>query len=398
MSSRRLDITNTRGEKLSARVELPLHGHAKSFALVAHCFTCSKDFNALRAIATAMTHVGMGVVRLDFTGLGQSEGEFEETTFSTNVDDLVQAAKQIEKKLGPVQLLVGHSLGGAAAIMGAAKLDGVKAVATIGAPSEPVHVRGHLEEAIAEIREQGEAVVDIAGRTFTVREEFLDDLESTQMRDVLGRLKKPLLVLHAPRDEVVGIDHAARIFKAAYHPRNFISLDNADHMLSDRDQAKYVGQLIASWARRYVDVESVDEWRANPDTGRVAASTEEGLRTEVVAGGFRLVADEPVEQGGTDEAPRPHDYLSAGLASCMSITARMYADRKEWPVESITVDADYESVDGDDGLTDHFYCRIRIEGDLTERQRRRIVQIATRCPVHRTLQQKASVETELGSV
>ncbi len=394
MPTGRLEITNTRGEKLAARYELPMHGRARSFALVAHCFTCSKDFNALRAIATAMTHVGIGVVRVDFTGLGQSEGKFAETTFSTNVDDLVQAAKTIEDELGPVELLAGHSLGGAAAIMAASKLDGVKAVATIGAPSEPVHVRKQFKGgAITDIQKEGEAVVEIAGRPFTVRQEFLDDIKSTRLRQVLGELRKPLLVLHAPRDEVVSIDHAARIFKAARHPRSFVSLDGADHMLNDRTQAKYVGQLIASWARRYVDVESIDEWRANPETGSVSACTEEELRTEVIAGGFHLVADERPDRGGTDEAPRPHDYLSAGLAACMSMTARMYADRKEWPLESITVDADYEAADDDP--IHRFHCRVRIEGELTQEQRRRILQIASRCPVHRTLEAGAEVEAEL---
>ena len=395
MRSRRLDIVNTRGEKLSARYELPLHGRAKSFALVAHCFTCSKDFNALRAIARAMTHVGIGVVRFDFTGLGQSEGEFGETTFSTNVDDLVQAAAHVEEELGPVELLAGHSLGGAAAIMAAAKLESVKAVATIGAPSEPVHVKGQFRSGVEEIRKKGEAVVEIAGRPFTVREEFLDDLESTGMRDVLGELEKPLLILHAPEDRIVNIDHAGRIFRAARHPKSFVALDGADHLLSDQDQAKYVGRLIGSWARRYVSVESVEDWREDSETGRVAACTEEELRSEVIAGGFRLEADEPRERGGTDEAPGPHDYLSAGLASCMSITARMYADRKEWPMEAITVDVDYEAVDEDDEKRDRFHCRVRIEGDLSEEQRRRITEIASRCPVHRTLERGASIETEL---
>lgn len=396
MTTQRIDLTNTRGEKLSARLELPLHGRAKSFAVVAHCFTCSKDLNALRTIARAMTHVGIGVVRFDFTGLGQSEGAFADTTFSSNVDDLVAAARQVEEAWGPVELLAGHSLGGAAAILAAEQLDGVKAVATIGAPSKPVHVRQHVEEAIEEIRREGEAVVEIVGRPFTVRQEFLDDLETTHLDDVLYNLGRPLLVMHAPRDEMVSIDHAAKIFEAARHPRSFVSLDGADHLLTDDDQAHYVGQLISSWARRYVSTESVEEWRADTETGRTAARTAKGLRTDVIAGGFPLVVDEPRERGGTDEGPKPHDFLSAGLAACMSITARMYADRKGWPMDEVTVHADYSRVDdGDEGPVERFDCRIRIDGDLDEEQRRRICKMATRCPVHRTLESQATVETIL---
>lgn len=391
MASKKIHFTNARGQKLAARLELPLQGRVKSYALLAHCFTCSKDLKALRAIARSMTHIGMGVVRFDFTGLGQSEGEFAETTFSSDVSDLVEVATQVEQEYGPVELLVGHSLGGAACLLAASRLDNVRAVATIGAPAEPVHVAKHLEDDIPTIEEDGEAVVELGGRPFTVRREFLEDLEETHLREVISELGRPLLILHAPKDEVVDINQAKRIFEAARHPRSFVSLDKADHLLSDEDQAEYVGRLIASWAQRYISPLSPQDWREDPAVGQIAARTEKGLRTEVNANGFALIADEPASLGGTDTGPTPQDFLSAALASCTSITLRLYADRKEWALDAVTVNVDYEEVDEED----RFHCFIAIEGELSDKQRQRLIEIAERCPVHRILQQSAVVETTL---
>lgn len=396
MVTRRLTLTNSRGEELAALLDLPLHGRAHSYALVAHCFTCSKDLKGLGAIAESMTREGIGVVRFDFTGLGESGGEFSETTFSSNVDDLVEAARQIEEDHGPVELLVGHSLGGAAAILAAEQLEQVRAVATINAPSEPVHVREHLEDDIEEILEEGEAVVELAGRPFTVRREFIEDLETTHLRDVLGELGRPLLILHAPDDQVVDISHATRIFGAAEHPRSFVALDGTDHMLGNQSDAEYVGHVIASWASRYVDIESVEDWRADAETAQNAARTEESLRTEIIANGFPLLADEPAERGGEDTAPNPHDYICAALASCTTMTLRMYADRKEWPLEAAMAHVDHNKVEPDDAEPyDRFVCRIELEGELDDEQRQRMMEIAARCPVHRTLKTTSEVETEL---
>lgn len=391
-----ITLTNANGQKLAARLDLPIHGRAHSFALLAHCFTCSKDLHALGTIAKAMTHAGIGVIRFDFTGLGQSGGEFSETTFSSNVDDLVDAARQVEEQYAPVELMVGHSLGGAAAILATEQLSTVRAVATIGAPSKPVHVRQHLEDGIDEILRDGEAVVEIAGRPFKVGREFVEDLETTHLEEALGDLGRPILVMHAPRDQVVGIHHAKEIFEAARHPRSFISLDDADHLITRPEDAEYIGDVIASWASRYVDVDSVDDWRAADETPQNSARTEDSMRTEVVANGFRLLADEPVEHGGTDTAPKPHDYLSAALASCMTMTLRMYADRKDWPLEAAEVHVEHEKVRPDDGDPyDRFQCRLTLEGDLDGEQRRRMLDIASRCPVHRTFANGARIDTEL---
>lgn len=396
MRSERPELTNHRGQRLAARLDMPVSGRAASCALIAHCFTCSKDLKALGTIAEQLTHAGIGVIRLDFTGLGQSDGEFSETTFSSDVSDLVAAAEQIEEQYGPVELMVGHSLGGAAAILATEQLDKVRAVATIGAPSEPVHVRDYLEGDLEELVDEGEAVVEIGGRPFKVRREFLEDLETTHLDDALAELGRPLLIMHAPDDEVVGIDHASQIFKAARHPRSFIALDDADHLLSRSADAAYAGRLIASWASRYIDIESVDDWRDDVDAPQNIARTERELRTEIVANGFRLAADEPAELGGTDTAPNPHDYLSAALASCTTMTLRMYADRKDWPMEAATANVDHQKVEPDDADPyDRFVCTIELEGDLDPQQRERMLEIASRCPVHRTLASRADVQTEL---
>ena len=396
MPTKRLALTNSRGQELSARLELPIHGRAASIAVVAHCFTCSKDLKGLRAIARSMTHVGIGVLRFDFTGLGESGGQFSETTLSSDVDDIVEVAHQVEEQYAPVELLVGHSLGGAAAVLAAEQMDDVRAVTTIGAPSEPVHVKEHFGDSVERILDEGEAIVDIGGREFAVQRKFIEDLQTTHLSDALRDLKRPLLVMHAPRDEIVGVDHARKIFQAARHPKSFISLDEADHLLSDLDHADYVGHLIASWARRYVTTQSVDDWRSDAGSGQNMARTEGGMRTEVVANGFPLIADEPTEHGGTDTGPKPHDYLSAGLASCMTMTLRLYADRKEWPLDAAVAHVDHRQLEDDDGdRLDRFACRIELEGDLDDDQRQRMLEIAGRCPVHRTLESNIEVTTEL---
>ncbi|MBA2662432.1 MAG: alpha/beta fold hydrolase [Bradymonadaceae bacterium] len=404
MPTRRLTFPNAEGSMLSAHLDLPVECEPISYVVLAHCFTCSKDSHAHRSIARAMTHAGFGVLRFDFTGLGQSAGEFAATNFSSNVSDLVAAARYIGEHFAPVELLVGHSLGGAAAILAAHELDAVKAVATIGAPSEPIHVKKHLAAGLASIRESGEAEVEVAGRTFLVRQHFLDNLEIIRMREAIAGLKRALLILHAPSDETVNIENATRIFKAASHPRSFIALDQADHLLSCREDAEFAGQVIASWAQRYVSARPAADWRAKVPANRVVARTERGFRTELMANGFALYADEPADLGGTDTGPTPYDFLASGLAACTSMTLRMYADRKEWPLQGVEVtvehsrshNKDCEKMDPDAPHLDHFRRSLRIEGDLSDEQRQRLVEIADRCPVHRTLESTVHISTELG--
>lgn len=357
----------------------------------------------MRAIAEAMTHAGFGVLRLDFTGLGQSEGEFAGTNISSNVTDLVAATQYLKDHFGPVELLVGHSLGGAAAILAALELETVKAVATIGAPSEPVHVKRHFQASEADIRARGEAEVEIGGRSFRVKKQFLDDLETTRMREAIGKLERALLVLHSPVDQTVGIEQATRIFKAAKHPRSFVSVDGADHLLSRDEDAEFVGHIIASWARRYVTTKRPADWRARAPKNRVTARTETGFGTELMANGFALYADEPADVGGTDTGPTPYDYLGSGLAACTAMTLRLYADRKKWPLQAAQVsvehshsyEKDTEDMDLKGSRIDHFQRELLLDGDLDDAQRNRLMEIADKCPVHRTLESRARISTKL---
>jgi len=404
MRSRTLRFDNGRGDTLAAVLDLPPDGEVVGCALFAHCFTCSKNLSAAAHVARALTAEGLAVLRFDFTGLGQSGGDFADTHVSTNVADLVAAARFMGETLEAPGLLVGHSLGGAAVLLAAGQLPSVRAVATIGAPCRPDHVRHLLAESEDEIRHRGEAEVVLGGRRFTVREDFLDDLDQHRMDEAVGGLGRALLVLHAPTDQTVGVENAAHIFQQARHPKSFVSLDTADHLLTDPADSRYAGQVIAVWAGRYLGASQPERKRRAPDDNRVVARTESGgLRTEVLAGGHPLVADEPASVGGTDEGPSPYDLLAAGLAACTSMTLRMYADRKGWPLEAATVRVLHEKVHADDAVTgggklDRFTREIAVEGDLDDDQRQRLVEIAERCPVHRTLHGDPEVVTRLADV
>ena len=402
MPTETVSFENRAGHKLAARLELSADGEARAFVLFAHCFTCSKDLKAARNIARALSQEGLGVLRFDFTGLGQSEGAFEDTHFSANVEDLLDAAQFLNDEYEPPQLLVGHSLGGAAVLMAASKLKSVKAVATLGAPAEPVHVTHLLGEGAAKIRDQGVAEVNIGGRSFRVKRAFLEDLERTTLRDIIADLRKALLVLHSPTDNTVSVDNARDIFSAAKHPKSYASLNNADHLLSREEDSRYAGKLIAAWATRYLDFASTPAWHNDVEDNRVAARTGEGYRTEIRANGFGLVADEPLSVGGTDTGPTPYDYLAAALGSCTSMTLRMYADRKGWDVSSILTEVRHSKIHAQDRedsgagkKLDHFERKIRLEGDLDNQQRQRLLEIADRCPVHRTLESAVQISTQL---
>lgn len=401
MRSRTLYFDNGRSDRLAAVLDLPPDDETVGCALFAHCFTCSKNLSAAAHVSRALAERGLAVLRFDFTGLGQSGGDFADTHVSTNVSDLVAAARFMGEQLEAPSLLVGHSLGGAAVLLAAREIPSVTAVATIGAPCRPDHVRRLLVESEPEIEAEGEAEVVLEGRRFTIRREFLDDLDQHRMDEAIGELDRALLVMHAPLDQTVGIENAAHLFEHAKHPKSFVSLDTADHLLTDPSDSRYAGHLIASWASRYLGASQAERKRHAPDDNRIVARTEaDGLRTAIVANGHSLVADEPVGVGGTNEGPSPYDLLAAGLAACTSMTLRMYAERKGWPMEAATVHVLHEKVHAADagskgGKLDRFTREVTVEGTLDEAQRARLLEIAERCPVHRTLQSPVEIVTRL---
>ncbi len=402
MPSQKVVFENQTGHVLSGILDVPAEPPL-AYALFAHCFTCSKNLKAAANIARALNDSGIAVLRFDFTGLGQSEGEFADTNFSSNVADLIAAVDYMGRELQAPSILVGHSLGGTAVLQAAASVDSAVAVATIGSPSEPVHVAAMFSGSEEALRERGEATVNLGGRPFLMKQQFLDDLEAQDLRSSVSSLRKALLVMHAPLDNIVEIDNASALFSAAKHPKSFVSLDSADHLLSRDADSRYAGHVLAAWASRYLpETTAVDVLEARD--GEVVARTQLGsFRTEVQLGAHALVADEPRSVGGTDLGPTPYDLLSAALATCTSMTLKMYADHKKLALTSATVAVEHGKVHAEDcsdcekadGKIDEFRRSISLEGDLSEAQRQRMLEIADRCPVHRTLHGEIKVRSTL---
>jgi uncharacterized OsmC-like protein/alpha/beta superfamily hydrolase len=391
------------GSQLSARLDLPSGPHVAT-AIFAHCFTCGKDIPAARRIAARLAAMGIAVLRFDFTGLGHSEGEFENTSFTSNVDDLVAAATWAAQKGMPPSLMIGHSLGGAAVIKAAGMLDGIKAVATIGAPFDPTHVRHHFADALPEIERNGAAEVSLGGRPFSIGKSFIEDTGAEVLTDVLKHLNAALLVMHAPRDNIVSIDSAAQIFTAAKHPKSFISLENADHLITRPEDAEYVAEVIASWSTRYINRPLPAPPIGTPEgVVRVSEADPDGFLQDITSGSnVHLLADEPLAYGGTNMGMSPYGFLSSSLGACTSMTIRMYARRKEWPLVHVRVDVSHDKVHAQDAGTgaqekiDNFNRAITLTGsDLTQEQRERLFEIADRCPVHRTLERTSNIKTTL---
>ncbi|MEM7245901.1 MAG: bifunctional alpha/beta hydrolase/OsmC family protein [Acidobacteriota bacterium] len=400
--SERFDFDNGRGQTLAARLEHPA-GEPRGVALFAHCFTCSKDLGAVRRISKGLRDRGIAVLRFDFTGLGNSEGDFAQETFSGNVEDLVAAAAALrERGLGP-GLLIGHSLGGAAVLVAAGRIPEVKAVATIGAPSDPAHVTHLLSGAIDDIEEHGEARVSIGGRDFAVRRELLDDLEEQNLAPLLRRLDAALLILHSPQDEIVDIDHAARLYAMARHPKSFLSLDGADHLLSRPADAEHVASMLASWSARHLETSDDDASTAPApaEPGEVVIGSRPGhdFLVDGRAGAHVLIGDEPTSVGGEDLGPTPYDHLLAALGSCTTMTLGMYARRKGWPLERSVVRlkhgrvhaGDCDDCETGEGRVDEITGTIELFGPLDAKQRERLLEIAHRCPVHRTLTSETKI-------
>ncbi|SIS63798.1 putative redox protein [Zobellia uliginosa] len=404
MSLQKVRFKNKDGQDLVGRLELPANRHPHNFAIFAHCFTCTKNLTAVRNISKALTSNGFGVLRFDFTGLGESDGDFENTNFSGNVEDLIAASDYLEKNYQAPTLLVGHSFGGAAIIFAADRIDSIKALATIGAPSNPIHIEHLLQEGIPEIEKSGKAVVNLNGRDFTIKKQFLDDLQHKPLSQTLGQLRKPILILHSPQDTTVEIKNAEEIYVAARHPKSFISLDGADHLLSNKRDSFYAGEVISGWAKRYLDLDTTR--KEEPKTKhQVVASLDhdDGFSTQMKVGNHFLTADEPVDVGGNDFGPSPYELVSAGLSACTAMTVQMYAKRKAWVIDNIEVHtshnrshvADCQDCESDDSKIDTFEREIKLTGPLDEKQKKRILQIADKCPVHKTLHSQIQVITKL---
>lgn len=393
MSTERVEFTSSTGARLSAQVERPVSGTPRGWALFAHCFTCSKNARAAVQITRALSKLGIGVLRFDFTGLGESEGDFADTNFSSNVADILAAARHMEAELEAPSLLVGHSLGGAAVLQAASALDSVRALATIGAPADPKHVLEHVASSREDIEAIGEATVEIGGRPFKVKKQFLDDLEATRMDSTVAGLGRALLIFHSPIDEVVGIDNAAHLYQVARHPKSFVSLDTADHLLSDPEDSRYVAGLLSAWADRYLD-NSGEDLSDLGEKDLAVTRTEHGtFFTDVVIGKHRLASDEPKSVGGENLGPTPYDFLLAGLGSCTSMTLQMYAGRKGWPLDQAIVRLRIQRLPGPP--LDTVYREIELVGDLNDEQRARLMEIADRCPVHRTLEAGVDVRSKM---
>ncbi len=402
MQSKKISFNNDDGQALSGILDLP-SGEPKAFALFAHCFTCSKNLKAAGHIARAMTTAGIGVLRFDFTGLGQSEGAFEDTTFSSNVSDLLAAVAWMEANHRAPEILFGHSLGGTAVLQAAPRVPSAVAVATIGSPADPQHVTHLFRDSEDEIRENGIAEVVLGGRPFRMRQEFVDDLADHNLPTSIGKLRKALLVMHAPLDDMVEIDNASALFAAAKHPKSFVSLDKADHLLTREEDSRYAGQVLAAWATRFLPERQDADALTAVDGEVVSRTPVDGFRTEVQMGKHSLIADEPTSVGGTDAGPTPYDLLASALATCTSMTLRMYAQHKQIDLRSATVRVKHGRVHADDcvdceqdkGMIHEFRRELALDGDLTAAQRLRMVEIADRCPVHKTLHSEIKVRTDL---
>lgn len=411
MPVERITFPGHDGNQLAARLDLPPGPHLAT-ALFAHCFTCSKDIPAARRIAARLAGMGIAVLRFDFTGLGHSKGEFANTTFTSNVDDLAAGARYLTGRGMAPALLIGHSLGGAAVLRARAQIPSVHAVVTIGAPSDPAHVAHNFADSIPQIRRDGVAEVSLGGRPFNISRAFIDDIAKGNLKTAIARLDAALLILHAPRDEIVGIDNATEIFLAARHPKSFVTLDGADHLITRAGAAEYAADLIAAWVGRYVDLTrpapppsaSGASGASSAPEGvvRVSEADPAGFLQDIQSGpDHHVLADEPLAYGGTNRGMSPYGFLAAGLGACTAMTIRMYARRKGWPLTHVSVDVSHAKVHAQDteadsrNRIDTFTRAITLEGDLDAEQRARLMQIADKCPVHRTLEKGVRVQSEL---
>ncbi len=397
MNTIQLKIPNANGHQLNARLELPVHQKVSNYVIFAHCFTCSSNLNAVRNISKALTHEGFGVLRFDFTGLGRSEGSFAESHFKANINDIISVHEYMKDNYTAPSLLVGHSLGGAAVLVAGSRLSEIKAVATIGAPASATHVAQHFSHGIKDVESKGEVEVNIGGRPFKINQDFLEGFTKIDIMAEVKQLRKPLLVLHAPFDKTVGVENAQEIFVNAHHPKSFVSLDGADHLLSQQSDSLYAGGIISSWSKRFL--KQIDQVELKTEGAQLVGHLnliEDKFTTTIQTQKHTFIADEPESVGGNDFGPGPYELLTASLAACTVMTLKMYAQRKKWDLQEVYVYLTHEkkrleasdtshAEDGKPRIVDHISKKLKFVGDLTEEQKERLVEISKRCPIHRTL-------------
>ena len=404
MKNEKLQISNNKGIKLQAYLELPANQKPNYYAVFAHCFTCSSTLSAVKNISRSLTNHGFGVLRFDFTGLGSSEGEFSDSYFSANVDDLIAVNGYLKENYKAPTLLVGHSLGGAAVLVAASKLDNIEAVTTIGAPATIDHVKHLFSHDIGNIKEQGLIKVNIGGRPFQIDEDFVSDFDKTDLPSIVKNLRKPLLIMHSPIDTIVGIKNAEQLYQNAHHPKSFISLDNADHLISNSKDSNYIGNVIGAWVERYF--ESKENTMLSTEGEQLVAHLnlkEDNFTTKIQTAKHNFIADEPAAIGGDDFGPSPYDFLSAGLAACTVMTLKLYAERKQWDLQEVYAYITYSKKHSDDLMLDvekpsridHLLKKLVFVGDLDNSQKQKLKEIASKCPVHKTLITDTIIETEI---
>lgn len=404
MNSTKLRIENNQGYKLNAFLELPANQKPNYYAVFAHCFTCSSSLAAVKHVSRALTNHGFGVVRFDFTGLGRSEGEFAESHFSANVDDLIAVNDFMKTHYNEPSLLIGHSLGGAAVIVAASKLDNIKAVATIGAPATVDHVKHLFSHHIDELKEGEQTEVNIGGRPFNINPQFVADFDKTDLPSVVKGLRKPILIMHAPFDSIVGVKNAEMLYHKAHHPKSFISLDDADHLLSNPKDSIYVGNMIGTWVQRYFPQQENEmlETKGEQLVGHLNL-IEDNFTTSIQSVSHTMIADEPASVGGDDFGPSPYDYLNAGLVACTAMTLKMYAQRKQWDLQEVFVYVSHSRKHSDDldievekpKYLDYISKKLKFVGNLDEKQKQRLKEIASKCPVHKTIASEVVFETNI---
>lgn len=403
MGVKKVRFPNRKGEELVGRLQLPDKQYPQEFAIFAHCFACGKNLKVIREISSALTQLGIAVLRFDFTGLGQSDGEFEDTNFSHDVEDLLEASKFLEKEYKAPALIIGHSLGGTAALFAAKQLDNIKAIATIASPSQPSHVENLITSNAKEdsVKDDDSVLINIGGRDFKIKKHFLDDIKAQDTKSFLGDLKKPYLIMHSPQDTIVGIENAEELYKWSHHPKSFISLDKADHLMNENIDASYIGSLIGHWASNYLDIsKSVNKAGSSESQSAAVLRNEDKFTTHLKVGDFEMIGDEPEDHGGSNFGPAPYDLLTAGLAECTAMTLHVYARHKKWDLDEVQVHIDHEKrkIEKEDGKStqkDFITKRIEIKGDLDESQIKRLLEIGDRCPVHKTLHSDIEITSEL---